>query len=276
MCDYRKLYDTLLPLYDVYEARSIARQVMHEAFGIDLEGIIMGRDRFLQPADKARLAEMTRRLGNGEPVQYVLGRAALCGLTFAVDSHTLIPRPETGQLVELIKDSGISPTSILDIGTGSGCIAICLKKRFPASRVVAIDKSEGALRVARRNALRHKVRIEFRLADALSLPRDGEKFSLIVSNPPYVCSKEAAAMHRNVLYFEPHEALFVPDSDPLLFYRAITDYAAEALTADGQLWFEINPAYWRELQCLIEERNFRDVTIMEDFFHKKRFAHAYR
>lgn len=276
MADYHTLYATLVPLYGRHEAQGIARMVMREAFGIDLAGIVMGRDRQMSAADEARLAAIVGRLGSGEPVQYVLGVAELCGNSFRVDSRTLIPRPETGQLVGLISEREEVPESILDVGTGTGCIAICLKKRFPQSRVVAIDSSAAALEVAKDNARSNGVEVEFRLQDALRMASDGERFALIVSNPPYICQKEAREMERNVLDYEPHEALFVPDDDPLLFYRAIGEFAAGSLLPRGELWFEINPAYCRELQAILERQGYADVAIIDDSFNKKRFAHAHR
>jgi len=276
MTGYHQLYSALVPLYGQNEAQAIARMVMHDAFGIDLSGIVMGLDQQLSPADEARLAGMILRLGRGEPVQYVLGETVIGGLNLRVDRSVLIPRPETEQLLSLISEREGSPIDILDIGTGSGFIAIGLKKRFSESRVVAVDNSAAALEVAKENACRNAVCVEFRQQDIFSMAADGERFDLIVSNPPYICKKEAAAMSANVLDYEPHEALFVPDKDPLLFYRAISGYAFGSLRAGGELWLEINPAYCRELQALLERQGYRSVAVLDDFCNKKRFAHAYR
>lgn len=275
--DYHTLFSQLVPLYGTHESQSIARLVFCDVFNLGIDDIIMGKDQTLAETDAARLTAIADRLLSGEPVQYVLGETTFDGLRFTVNRHTLIPRPETEQLVQLISNFVVSPRSILDIGTGTGCIAISLKKRYAKSRVVAVDKSDDALKVAKENAQKNNADVEFYMADALNMPQDnGEFYSIVVSNPPYICQKEAAEMHKNVLDYEPHEALFVPDDDPLLFYRAISSYAINHLEAKGELWFELNPIYSLDVQAQLQADGYENIQLIDDFNEKKRFVRATR
>ena len=251
--NYQELWRRLAHVYDEGEAKAIARMVYEVRFNLTLSDLFIGKDTQLSANDQAELAEITQRLEQQEPVQYVLGQADFCGRTFLVNQHVLIPRPETEELCRWIisefRDESLEfrDCSILDIGTGSGCIAITLAADLPKAEVTAWDISGEALQVARENAKRLHFNVIFELADALSTPLDHERWDVIVSNPPYICNKERARIEANVLDHEPHTALFVPDDSPLLFYSAIAQYGLTALKTGGRLYFEINPLYAQEL-----------------------------
>lgn len=216
-------------------------------------------------------------LSNGKPIQYIIGSAWFNGSLLEVNSNVLVPRPETVELCSLIKKdyTGMEKhhLSILDIGTGSGCISIDLKKGFSCSEVTATDVSTGALEVARKNAISNHCEINFIQSDILN-PLDWQglgTYHLIVSNPPYVTESEKQLMHRNVLEYEPVQALFVPDEQPLLYYMAISSFAAEHLAPSGCLYFEINERFGKEVKDLVTSCGFKDVTIHNDFHGKERF-----
>ena len=272
--NYSEFWHSLTSVYDEGEAKSVARLVLEVRFGLTLPDVLCGRmpdESILRPIQKQLLA--------GVPVQYVLGQAMFGPRTFLVTPAVLIPRPETYELCQWVMAKG--GNHILDIGTGSGCIACTLAAELPQADVTAWDISEEALTVARENARRIGVSVKFEKKDALNLENiasrdltvsnDTASWDLIVSNPPYVCHREKAAMERNVLEHEPHIALFVPDDDPLLFYRAIATYAARALTAGGQLAFEINPLYASQLEALLESLGFIHIETRHDQFGKERF-----
>lgn len=267
--DYTTLWRSLATIYDEGEARAIARYVFEDGFGMSAADIYCGREL---PEDKATASVVTRLIA-GEPVQYVLGETVFCGRRFAVASSVLIPRPETEGLVEHIIQEHIGPApQILDIGTGSGCIAVTLAKAIKGAEVTAWDISEDALGVAKENAVLNKTNVHFELQDALTPPTDTAKWDIIVSNPPYICNKERKEMEKNVLDFEPHTALFVPDDNPLLFYRAITRYARKALKSNGTLYFEINPLYADDLIEMAKEEGFDYAETFKDCFGKQRFT----
>ena len=273
---YNELRHLLAPLYGDDEAKAMARMVYDVRFGLSLADICIGKDTQLSANSQAELTGIAERLLRHEPVQYVLGQTTFCGRTFCVDGRVLIPRPETEELCRWMLEE--NATNILDIGTGSGCIAVTLAAELPQAQVTAWDLSEGALEVARENSRRHHADVRFERADALSThhtqPATG--YDLIVSNPPYVCRQEAAAMEANVLEHEPHAALFVPDDDPLLFYRAIGRYGREALCEGGWLYFEINPRYADELAQLLSELAYRDIETRRDQYGKQRMMRARR
>ena len=231
MKTYQKFWQSLTPLYDAGEAQAIVRTVLDVEYGMTLTDIICGKVNELSSDEERNLEEIITRLQNGEPVQYVLGEADFAGRTFHVEPGVLIPRPETAELCQWIEEEVSSleaddPKQILDICTGSGCIAITLGLNIPNSEVTGWDISEDALRIAQGNVEMLKagnVRIEYQ--NALMLPKTAETADIIVSNPPYICEKEKADMEKNVLEHEPSIALFVPDEDPLKFYRAIAEYA---------------------------------------------------
>lgn len=216
------------------------------------------------------------QLKKGIPIQYVLGEADFYQLKFKVNEHVLIPRPETEELVYLIlQDAKISqPKSIIDIGTGSGCIPIALKKHLPNTAISAIDVSENAIAVAKENALKNKVEIDFTIADALHLePKNFQKFDVIVSNPPYIALSEMEDMEANVTKHEPHLALFVEDENPLIFYQKIADFALTNLQQNGVLYFEINQALAQETQELLEQKGFI-TEIIKDINQNDRMIKA--
>ena len=302
MKTYQQLWQSLTPLYDAGEAQAIVRTVLDVKYGMTLTDIICGKVNEISANEERKLEEIIIRLQKGEPVQYVLGEADFAGRPFHVEPGVLIPRPETAELCQWIEEdiagkstdspkdssedspedsSGNSPQAtddaklILDICTGSGCIAITLGLNIPNSEVTGWDISEDALRIARGNVEMLKarnVRIEYQ--DALALPKAAEAADLIVSNPPYICEKEKADMEKNVLEHEPSLALFVPDEDPLKFYRAIAEYASSALKSGGALYFEINPIYEKETREMLLKLDFKDIETKEDAFGKKRMMRA--
>ena len=280
MKTYQQLWQSLTPLYDAGEAQAIVRTVLDVEYGMTLTDIICGKVNELSSDEERNLEEIIARLQNGEPVQYVLGEADFAGRTFHVEPGVLIPRPETAELCQWIEEDVSSLEAderkqILDICTGSGCIAITLGLTLPNSEVTGWDISEDALRIAQGNVEMLKarnVRIEYQ--DALALPKAAEAADLIVSNPPYICEKEKADMEKNVLEHEPSLALFVPDEDPLKFYRAIAEYASSALKSGGALYFEINPIYEKETREMLLKLDFKNIETKEDAFGKKRMMRA--
>ena len=280
MKTYQEFWQSLTPLYDAGEAQAIVRTVLDVEYGMTLTDIICGKVNELSSDEERNLEEIIARLQNGEPVQYVLGEADFAGRTFHVEPGVLIPRPETAELCQWIEEEVSSleaddPKQILDICTGSGCIAITLGLNIPNSEVTGWDISEDALRIAQGNVEMLKagnVRIEYQ--DALMLPKAAEAADIIVSNPPYICEKEKADMEKNVLEHEPSIALFVPDEEPLKFYRAIAEYASSALKSEGALYFEINPIYEKETREMLQSLGFKDIETKEDAFGKKRMMKA--
>ena len=297
MKTYQQFWQSLTPLYDAGEAQAIVRTVLDVEYGMTLTDIICGKVNELSSDEERNLEEIITRLQNGEPVQYVLGEADFAGRTFHVEPGVLIPRPETAELCQWIEEEVSSldaddPKQILDICTGSGCIAITLGLTIPNSEVTGWDISEDALRIAQGNVEMLKarnVRIEYQ--DALMLPKAAEAAeaaeiseaaesslskgcNIIVSNPPYICEKEKADMEKNVLEHEPSIALFVPDEEPLKFYRAIAEYASSALKTGGALYFEINPIYEKETREMLQDLGFKDIETQEDAYGKKRMMKA--
>ena len=280
---YNELWRQLTQVYDDYEAKAIARMVYEVRFGLMPSDLFIGKDTQLSTDDQKLLAEITQRLLTGEPIQYVLGEAEFGGRTFHVEPGVLIPRPETYELCQWImeerrgkKEEGRN-TSILDIGTGSGCIACTLAAELADAEVTAWDISDDALRIATENAKRNNVHVSIEKVDVLNTSllnreRPATGLDIIVSNPPYICNKERATMERNVLEHEPELALFVPDDDPLLFYRTIARFAAKTLNPGGALYFEINPLYVSEMQQMLSEEGFSHTEIRNDQFGKQRFT----
>ena len=222
-----------------------------------------------------------KRLNNNEPVQHIIGSTEFCGLEFRVSSAVLIPRPETEELVQMVTRDYAEPDkniSILDIGTGSGCIAIVLARFLPHVSVHAWDVSDEALEVARENARQLIADVTFAKQDMLNvtfpLPGNIVQFDCLVSNPPYVTYSEAESMRPNVLRFEPHEALFVEDNDPLVFYKAIADFGVHHLKHHGKCYVEINEHFGAETKKVFEERNYKNVEILRDINGKDRFVRA--
>ena len=277
--NYEQLCQRLSNVYDTGEAKAIVRWVLDVRFGLSTADIYCGKVTQLSPNDQAELEKIMQRLEKAEPVQYVLGVADFCGRQFHVAPGVLIPRPETAELCHLIVEDGGS--DILDIGTGSGCIAITLALNIADAKVTAWDISDDALRIAKGNAKDLGANVSFEHRDALNLsltsyllPLTSQIWDVIVSNPPYICRKEAAEMEENVLKYEPDTALFVPDDDPLLFYRHIMNYAISALRQEGKLYFEINPIYADSIVEQLQQLGFADVQKIDDQFGKTRFIKA--
>ena len=314
---YSEIWHRIATSYDDGEARAIARILIEELFGLSYADIVCGATEQLSADDTLRLDTAVRRIEQGEPLQHVLGYADFCGNRFSVNGSVLIPRPETEWLVDegaKLMSDGSTPTDIkklnskriLDIGTGSGCIAISLKLRLGEAYVEAWDISEEALRTAQDNADALKAEVVFRKRDALKAEEEGcseEEFlqggalvssapteqamdsinsneanilaapwDMIVSNPPYICDSERTAMDDNVLLHEPHTALFVPDDDPLRFYRAIARYALLTLNIGGSLLFECNTRYAEATGKMLSDMGFEEVTVSDDCFNLPRFV----
>ena len=328
---YSEIWHRIATSYDDGEARAIARILIEELFGLSYADIVCGATEQLSADDTLRLDTAVRRIEQGEPLQHVLGYADFCGNRFSVNSSVLIPRPETEWLVDegaklMSTTATSSPKRILDIGTGSGCIAISLKLRLGDAYVEAWDISEEALRTAQDNADALKAEVVFRKRDALkaeeedcseeeclqggalvssaptrqamdsinsnegalvsSTPTEqamdsinyseanilAAPWDLIVSNPPYICDSERSAMDDNVLLHEPHTALFVPDDDPLRFYRAIARYALLTLNIGGSLLFECNTRYAEATGTMLRDMGFEEVTVSDDCFSLPRFV----
>lgn len=270
---YRELWHTLEPLYGNGEARAITDYVLDVCFGLSKADILCGAVDEMTAEKTAELNKIFGRLMEGEPVQYVLGRAEFSGRWFNVRPGVLIPRPETEELCAWITaDSKASASpKVLDIGTGSGCIAITLQLDMPESKVTAWDISADALDVARENAQQLGANVNFVKQDALNAKPEGE-WDVIVSNPPYICEKEKKDMAVNVLEHEPQTALFVPDADPLLFYRAITRLAVQTLSKGGRLYFEINPIYADDTCRMMRAEGMTAVELRSDMYGKQRMA----
>lgn len=283
---YSEIWHRIATSYDDGEARAIARILIEELFGLSYADIVCGATEQLSADDTLRLDTAVRRIEQGEPLQHVLGYADFCGNRFSVNGSVLIPRPETEWLVDegaKLMDGCIasdetqhkaphSPKRILDIGTGSGCIAISLKLRLGDAYVEAWDISEEALRTAQDNADALKAEVVFRKRDALRADNTAAHWDLIVSNPPYICDSERSAMDDNVLLHEPHTALFVPDDDPLRFYRAIARYALLTLNIGGSLLFECNTRYAEATGTMLRDMGFEEVTVSDDCFNLPRFV----
>ena len=277
---YSEIWHRIATSYEDGEARAIARILIEELFGLSYTDIVCGATDQLSADDTLRLDTAVRRIEQGEPLQHVLGYADFCGNHFGVNASVLIPRPETEWLVdegERLMNSASNaapsaPKRILDIGTGSGCIAISLKLRLGEAYVEAWDISEEALRTAESNAKALKAEVAFCKRDALRAEESVAPWDLIVSNPPYICDSERAAMDDNVLLHEPHTALFVPDDDPLRFYRAIARYALRSLSNGGSLLFECNTRYAEATGKMMREMGFEDVTVNDDCFGLPRFV----
>lgn len=271
--------------YEEQEARSIVRLLLFDVFGFTLTDICCGALDRLNDLEKDKLEGMMQRLETGEPVQYVIGKTEFFGHTFNVAPGVLIPRPETEELCQWIIGDNPDAKSILDIGTGSGCIALSLGLALPEANVKAWDISPDALRIAKANAEQLGANnVKFELQDALALnditmasdkaTDANAHYDVIVSNPPYICQREATGMESHVLDHEPHTALFVPDNDPLLFYRHIAQYAARVLSPTGALYFEINPLYAQDTADMLSALGYKQIEVRRDQFGKERMVRA--
>lgn len=287
---YDDIWRRLAGVYDQREARAVARMLVEEKFSLSFADIICGGVEALPDADKQWIEAAVKRLEQGEPIQYVLGWAWFAGLKFNVRSGVLIPRPETEWLVNSVCANSVPsndrPLRILDIGTGSGCIALSIKQRLPETYVEAWDISTEALSIAADNARSLGLDVVWRQQDALNITPnvlstvpnynsavpDSPLWDVIVSNPPYICERERTDMARNVLEHEPSTALFVPDTDPLLFYRAITRYAVGSLNEGGRLLFECNTLYAGDTARMMADEGMTATQVYDDCFGKLRFA----
>ena len=257
--------------YSDSEIRTFGMLILEKITGFSRTQLLVNKEFRLNNEQNQLASQYLERLKNHEPIQYILGETEFCGLKFKVSPSVLIPRPETEELVEWVelphppKGGFLSGTpTILDIGTGSGCIAVTLKKKFPSVNVTAMDISAEALALAKENAALNEVYIEFIQDDILRPAATNRKWDVIVSNPPYIPHAGKAEMASGVLDFEPHLALFVPDDDPLLFYRRIADFALEHLTSQGRLYFEIHQSLGRQCCLLLESMGFRSVELRKD------------
>lgn len=266
----------LTPVYGGSEASWLLRIIMEHIKGWNQVELLMRADKEVSDFTVTRVNEVIDRLLANEPIQYIFGDTYWHGMILKVSPAVLIPRPETEELVDIItKDNPQPDLKVLDVCTGSGCIAIALAKFMNFPEVTAIDISDRAIAVAKENAALQKVKVDFQTADALDLGAAlTAKYDIIVSNPPYVMDKEKSAMDANVLDHEPAIALFVPDSDPLKFYKAIADYAADALTDGGRLYFELNPLTADCLKDWMQQSGWRDVSLLPDLHAKTRFMIA--
>lgn len=266
------------PLYGPGEVAMLLRIIFEYLKGWTQTDMIMRGSDELSDFIAGKADAIIDRLLAHEPIQYIIGEARWYGMKFIVDRSTLIPRPETEQLVDLVvADAADTPDlRVLDLCTGSGCIAIALARNLRFATVEAVDISTDALDVAHRNASSLRAKVDFRHADVLAMKPDPDSFDIIVSNPPYIAEHERASMSANVIDYEPHIALFVPDSDPLRFYTAIARYAVTALKPGGWLYFEINPLYAENLRKEMEADGLVDVDLRPDFRKVIRFLKARR
>ena len=266
-----KLRQSLSPLYDSLEVKAIIALLLEEVCGLSRVDILMNPNIILSEEKSEILSSYAAMLAEGVPVQQVLGYEYFLGRRFEVNPDVLIPRPETAELVDWIVSEAPIGVNVLDVGTGSGCIAISLAALINNSRVFAYDLSTKALKTAILNAERLNIsNVTFVHKDILESQNERfehpnvDNFDIIVSNPPYIMHKEKSEMSANVLDYEPHLALFVPDSDPLLFYRAIGNYGLKNLRHGGRLYFEINAALGRETCQLLESLGYRDIILRKD------------
>lgn len=271
--NYIDLWHALHPLYDDGEAKAIVRLVLEERFGLTMSDILCGKVTELSADDQAELGKIIGRLEKGEPVQYVLGYTSFCRRSFHVTPGVLIPRPETEELCRWITADGAG-AQVLDIGTGSGCIAVTLALDLPASAVTAWDISLKALNIARENANALGAAVTFEVQDALLPPEDDRQWNLIVSNPPYVMHSEIGGMTKNVLNHEPDIALFAPHGRPILFYEVIGNYARHHLVPGGALYFELNPLTADEVGNSLRKQGFTQIEFRDDQYGKCRFLKA--
>ena len=279
--DYETLWHRLTPLYETSEAKAIIRWVLDVRFGLSMAEILCGKVDELSANNQKELETILQRLEKGEPVQYIIGVADFCGRPFRVAPGVLIPRPETEELCRWITQGDASSVlSVLDIGTGSGCIAITLAMEMPEAKVTAWDISDEALGIAQENAQVLGAKVRFERQDTLNIPPDSclltpdSCYDLIVSNPPYIQPKESDGMAKNVLDYEPHQALFTPDDQPIIFYQRIADFAWQNLSPGGALYFELNPLTAHEVSDYLHQLGFSEIEIRQDQFGKQRFLKA--
>ncbi|NDW08785.1 peptide chain release factor N(5)-glutamine methyltransferase [Dysgonomonas sp. 520] len=266
---------TLSEFYPESEINGVTRIVIEDILNIPYHAILSDKNRKITSEEFTKIEDILSRLKKSEPIQYILGRTEFCGLPFVVNQNVLIPRPETEELVEIIiRQNNAENLSILDIGTGSGCIAVSLAKLMSEANISAWDVSEDALIVAKENAKMNTVNVNFNRVDVLGDYPTDKKFDIIVSNPPYVLESDKSGMDKNVLDHEPHLALFVPDDKALMFYERIADVAKKLLNPSGKLYFEIHYLKGQETMDMLKEKGFSDVTLSKDLSGNDRMVHA--
>lgn len=264
----------LAELYPAPELNSMLYIMLDKFFDVSKKELMLGMEKRLSESELLKIIYAVKDLKKHQPLAYILGEWEFFELNFMVNEHTLIPRPETEELVQLIiKENKLSNPTMLDIGTGSGCIAISLKKNIPNSKVFAYDVSKEALAVAQQNANKNNVEVTFKEIDILNDKEDLTfRFDVIVSNPPYIPLKDKDSMNKNVLDYEPHLALFVENEQPLLFYTVIAEFAKKYLSKNGKLYFEIHKDLGNEVKNLLETKGFINVEIVDDMNGKNRMV----
>jgi release factor glutamine methyltransferase len=271
------IFSSLSTLYCKQEIESISKLIFEKVLGLSRLQVYLNQHETISPANLAQITEIVNRLIQFEPIQYILGETEFYGLPLKVNSSVLIPRPETEELVDwIIHDCSKTNPYILDIGTGSGCIPIALLKNLPGASADGWDISKDALMVAKKNAEMNLVKIDFIYTDILNsiYPAQSQKYDIIVSNPPYVMASEEHSMLKNVIEYEPHIALFVPDTDPLIFYSTIADIAIHQLKECGLLYFEINEQFGKETTNLLVLKGFKNITVRKDINGRDRMIEA--
>jgi len=269
----QKCLAKLKTIYSDSEAKSLTYLLIEHYFNLEKHLIPLHLEDRLTESELLLIIRAYKRLLNNEPIQHIIGYADFLDLKFKVTPDTLIPRPETEELIYLIKSKHSSINSILDIGTGSGCIPISLKSIYPNAQITGLDVSNKALKIAHHNSRELNLDVNFLHADILKEDIDGN-YDIIISNPPYIKPSEKELMHNNVLDFEPHNALFIPETDPLLFYRRIVELASLSLNPRGYLYFEINENHGQETANLFNNKNWNNIEIIKDFLGKDRFVCA--
>lgn len=272
----RHINEALSHCYSAGEIKALTRIIATELLGISQMAYFLKDNITLTAEQEELLDNAIERLKKQEPIQYILGYSDFCGLRFKVTPATLIPRPETSELVEWIASEATGNEKILDIGTGSGCIAVSLARMLPMSNVTAWDISPEALAVAAENSRSNGTEVTFEQVDILAHEPQDEQFDIIVSNPPYIRELEKSGMEANVLDWEPHTALFVPDSDPLLFYRTIAEKSLAILRSGGKLYFEINREFGNETVQMLAALGYTDIELRKDFADNDRMIKATR
>ena len=272
----KHIKENLGSYYPAGEVAAFTRIIVTEMLGIPQMTFFLKDNVELTHEQEATLADSINRLQKHEPIQYIQGYSDFCGLRFKVTPATLIPRPETSELVEWVASEASGNERILDIGTGSGCIAVSLANKMPQSKVTAWDISNEALAVATGNSRSNGTEVLFEQVDILSYRPEENLFDIIVSNPPYIKENEKSAMHSNVLDWEPHTALFVPDSDPLLFYRTIAKKGLTLLKPGGTLYFEINRAHGAETVEMLAGLGYTGIELRKDFAENDRMIKGIR
>ncbi len=278
------IHEKLHLIYDEREIRSFIHRILDSVCHWRTHDILLCKDKEISPNERQRIEDIVCRLQKQEPIQYILGETEFYGLSFNVNPEVLIPRPETEELVDLIikeinatRGNRDGSVRVLDIGTGSGCIAVSLAKNIPDATVYAIDISPGALAIARQNAEKNQVDVSFVEHNIFNDFPEGilpDTWDVIVSNPPYVALSEKQNMESNVLDYEPHTALFVPDNQPLLFYERIAEFGLDKLNGKGTIYVETNARYGNETSEIFLRKNYKEVSLYKDMAGKDRIVKA--